>query len=523
MKKTSRLTTSKILVLTFVFVIGLVVVQGAYAKPAQFDKSECQSMAIKEGIAILGWSQGGDNVDSNDEYIKVESISNFSHSDFDYYFAPGTGTHTIAGTEVFLQYASGTTCPAGFCDSTRAYFKVGDWDYMVWEYIDIYGVWENLYPIDVFPETEVFIRALQKYWAMYEQYGTCSATPTPAENNVIPPLEQDLCAGVSCVVPVCSQDLSTSWDALSCNPSTGLCDLIDNWTRCEQGCDEYSGLCNEEIAGDSDYYYDDNDYYPDDDDYYYDDSESDTDFYYDDSSGFLDILLVGGSIIVIGGGTLGGGYLGYRAIRNRLARRAAKAIRPMPVKSPTPAPAPPKPMPRQMPRKDLERKVNDLSNDIDRLLEKLNKHNPARDDVRFNQRLAKIYERKLGVINKFDYGTRAIKKASDIAADAIGHFPGAGQRFRWGYYGVTEGIMKTIETGSLRKGFYQGFKAAGENYLGDKLTDKVIKFKSIRANGPLKEIGRKSTFRRRIKRGVTRKIIEGSIQIGKKMLKLIWR
>lgn len=269
-----------------------------------------------------------------------------------------------------------------------------------------------------------------------------------------------------------------------------------------------------------DYYDDDNDYYDDDSDYY-----SDDDFSFDDSGGgeFLELLLTGGGIILAGGGTLGGGYLGYRAIRNRLARRAIKKIKQMPVKSPVPAPAPPKPTPRQMPRKHFEKKVNDLSNDIDRLLEKLNKHNPAKDEVEFYKRQAKIFEHKIDVIDKFDTGTRIIKKVNDLAADTVGHFPGIGQKFRWGYYGVTNAIMKTIETGSLRKGVYEGFKSAGKKYFGDKVTDKVIKFKSIKANAPLKEMGKNSTFFRRIKRGVIRTIIEKPIQIGKKVLKLLWR
>ncbi len=176
------------------------------------------------------------------------------------------------------------------------------------------------------------------------------------------PLEEDdLCAGVVCEDPVCSPDNTQSWSGISCNPDTGLCDQINQIIPCAQYCEEDFGICVEDafaqacaelIASECQPYCDGNTRY-----YAEDCNDEGCIWSYQEcsencyngrcistSSGgdfedILGVLGILGGIAIGGGGLLGGGYFGYKALRTRLGRR--KVTIPKAPEQPVQSPAKP--------------------------------------------------------------------------------------------------------------------------------------------------------------------------------------
>ena len=268
--------------------------------------------------------------------------------------------------------------------------------------------------------TDVAVSVASYYLEQYQTYGFCSNNPTDFQSSggssttdddyyddndyyddyddYDEPIYDDpddvvSCEG-GCPYAVCIGNTSYFGDP-ECYE--GIC-KYENGEVCAYGCNDANGYCYQLSTGGGGSDFDD----------------------------LISILLLGGGIITIGGGALGGGILGLRALRRRQAIKARELIGKelnRPVVDPR--------------EEQLKAQMQKSANSIDNLLNKLDKmeHAHLQHGLEHSIKMMESYHRSAAATENIEMLPGSIKKAADFAADLVGLAPGPGRYFKWGYHG----------------------------------------------------------------------------------------
>ena len=273
----------------------------------------------------------------------------------------------------------------------------------------------------------------------------------------------DMCGGVDCGPDHCLDDGKTRMYDCKCASDDGECYCYNE--VCEAGCNMATGRCVESMVID-DPGGDDNEY-----------------IYYDNSPDLLDTLGVIGGVAAGGGVLIGGGYFAYKGIQGVLARQALKKASGAAVKS---AAKVSEPSWREMMAR-AEETANSALNRVDlaeRALKpsELHYRNIVERNVKYDAEWAKTMSKRAALIEKAEFGVKAIKKGADISAELIGNVPGVGKAYVYGYNLTTTAVESAAGGDSLGTVVLKTSSKGVETLVGDKLFGNITNLKKMADN-----------------------------------------
>lgn len=264
--------------------------------------------------------------------------------------------------------------------------------------------------------------------------GGCIMQESGDPNNV--------CAGVDCGPDYCLDDGKTRVHDCKCDPADGGCYCYSE--VCEAGCNMATGKCEITMV------------------------------IYDDSSDIGETLGIIGGIAVGGGIAIGGGYFGVKAIQSMLARRAVNQGAKMAGKAAAEAAEP-----------SLSELLQKAEHTADNTLNRINKVERAlqadevhyRDivgrNVKYDAQWAETMSKRAALIEKAEFGVKAIKKGADMGAELVGNVPGVGNVYKYGYNLTTTAVESAAGGDSLGEVVLKTSNKGIETFVGDKLFGSV--------------------------------------------------
>ena len=353
MKKISLSVITKVLALILVITTGFFAARMVFAKTEtphlqQQDYHDCLTLIVAETLDKLGYPRNSVGPDPLNFSITEDVGTGYLSYSLEARNAPyserGTRQEHSYGSdlEVYTQWFDASNV-IGEGGHYHHYINVGNWGF---EATVSYYEHEGERNVDVGPLgvafKDIVIQSALKYREQFQQYGYCGASPS--DDHTEPPHEQGLCTGVTCDSwPTAECEDNSSQSQPECNPETGRCGFTDSVFCGEAGCNQSTGFCNQDTGGTNSvpddqcgpecqpYCEGNTKYFCEDCVLYYQECpegcynghciSTTTDD--DDLIDLLTLLAAIGGIILAGGGTLGGGYLGLRALRRALKRRAA--------------------------------------------------------------------------------------------------------------------------------------------------------------------------------------------------------
>ena len=264
----------------------------------------------------------------------------------------------------------------------------------------------------------------------------------------------DMCGGVDCGPDYCLDDGKTRMYDCKCASDDGECYCYNE--VCEAGCNMATGRCVESMVI-ADQGGDDNEY-----------------IYYDNSPDLLDTLGVIGGVAAGGGVLIGGGYFAYKGVQGVLARQALKKTGGAAVKAAAQA----SDLSISELIANMEESMNRFSNDLDmeeRALKphELNYRDIVERNVKSDAQWAKTMSKRAALIEKAEFGVKAIKKGADIGAELVGNVPGVGNVYKYGYNLTTTAVESAAGGDSLGTVVLKTSSKGVETLVGDKLFGKV--------------------------------------------------
>ncbi|MCJ7436025.1 MAG: hypothetical protein MUO77_21315 [Anaerolineales bacterium] len=296
-----------------------------------------------------------------------------------------------------------------------------------------------------------------------ESTGQClEVIGSDPNDNTTPPEPLEDCE-VDCPYAMCVGDTSYYGDPV-CKGTT--CDY-DKSDYCPNGCNDSTGYCYKLNTDD----------YP---------------AGGDNSGDLLLTLLTGGAVIAVGGGVIGGGLAGLRALRRTQMIKARQLI---------------SQQAQQPSRFDSVEKsadqVTDHINELERKIESMERAS-LQHGLDSSVKIMESYHRSAAATEKIELLPRGIKWVADQAADIVGLEPTVGRNFKYIYHGVTTFIEKGIEEGVL-SGVSNSAGKVLESMAGDKAGN-LIKMKDVgefplkaRVKDIVKETGMKTIGKNIIK------------------------
>jgi hypothetical protein len=203
----------------------------------------------------------------------------------------------------------------------------------------------------------------------------------------------DLCAGVVCSPDYCEEDQRTRMFDCKCDPQDGYC--YCDYEICPAGCNIATGRCVESIT------------------------------YDDDSSDLLEALGIIGGVAVGGGTLIGGGYLGIKALKSTIAKRAVKpAVKPAVKVAEEPT--------LREAMAEMNKWIKKENQALDKIEAKLNKDLRESNlrSLKLSEDFSQHMDKRAAFYEKAEDAVKIVKKGADVTAGILEKVPGAGDAFK---------------------------------------------------------------------------------------------